>query len=61
MTQGELPGERKQRYHEEVAVAGKDALTKEEEPMKHRKRGAHPRNTLRRETQTEAEKRPQLQ
>jgi hypothetical protein len=57
MTQGELHSERKQRYHEEVSVAGKDALTKEKEPMRHRKRGAYTRNTLRRENQTDAEKR----
>jgi hypothetical protein len=58
MTQVELHIERKQRYHEEVSVAGKDALTKEKEPMRHGKRGAHTRNTLRRENQTDAEKRP---
>jgi hypothetical protein len=58
MTQVELHIERKQRYHEEVSVAGKDALSKEKEPMRHGKRGAHTRNTLRRENQTDAEKRP---
>lgn len=57
MTQVESNIEQKQRYCEEVSAAGEYDLIKEKEPMRHGKGGTDMSNTLRRENQTDVEKR----